>query len=290
MPPEPTDHLDLIAKLLAKAERTDHPAEAETFMARAQTLAARHSIDLAVARSHSAKSEAREAITEVTIVTGKPGTRGLAQYVRLLAGVSFANDLRPFISHDQSKVFLIGFPSDIEVVTALYGSLVIQMVRASESYLRSDERRNTVVTVWSERHRGYIKRPLHGSTARRDFMQGYAERIGERLRLARVEAEEAATAAEQAGRSAAGELSGPHTGSTSRDSRSSRSLVTTAIALREKARELDSYVTAYQKRMRIRGTWRVDRTRDGRHAGSWAAGTDAAERAHLGDAPRGIGG
>ena len=269
MPPEPTDHLDLIAKLLAKAERTDHPAEAETFMARAQTLAGRHSIDLAVARSHSAKSEAREAITEVTIVTGKPGTRGLAQYVRLLAGVSFANDLRPFISHDQSKVFLIGFPSDIEVVTALYGSLVIQMVRASESYLRSDERRNTVVTVWSERHRGYIKRPLHGSTARRDFMQGYAERIGERLRLA---------------------LTGPHTGSTSRDNRTSRSLVTTAIALREKARELDSYVTAYQKRMRIRGTWRGDRTRDGRHAGSWAAGTDAAERAHLGDAPRGIGG
>jgi hypothetical protein len=43
-----------IAALLRQAEGTDNPHEAEAFMAAAQRLATATSIDLAVARAHSA--------------------------------------------------------------------------------------------------------------------------------------------------------------------------------------------------------------------------------------------
>ena len=50
-----------IAALLRQAEGTDNPHEAEAFMTAAQRLATATSIDLAVARSHTAKREAAQA-------------------------------------------------------------------------------------------------------------------------------------------------------------------------------------------------------------------------------------
>jgi len=46
--------LERIAALLRQAENTDNPHEAEAFMSAAQRLATTTSIDLAVARAHSA--------------------------------------------------------------------------------------------------------------------------------------------------------------------------------------------------------------------------------------------
>ncbi|OOK71355.1 hypothetical protein BZL29_5942 [Mycobacterium kansasii] len=65
-----------IAALLRQAEGTDNPHEADAFMAAAQRLATAASIDLAVARSHSATRSAAQSPTQRTITIGTAGVRG----------------------------------------------------------------------------------------------------------------------------------------------------------------------------------------------------------------------
>ncbi|CPV93491.1 Protein of uncharacterised function (DUF2786) [Mycobacteroides abscessus] len=67
--------LSRIAALLRQAEGTDNTHEAEAFMAAAQRLATATSIDLAVARAHSAKRDAQARPTQRTITIGEAGTR-----------------------------------------------------------------------------------------------------------------------------------------------------------------------------------------------------------------------
>ena len=83
-----------IAALLRQAEGTDNVHEAEAFMAAAQRLATATSIDLAVARAHSATRTAAQAPTQRTITIGEPGSRGLRTYVQLFAGIAAANDVK----------------------------------------------------------------------------------------------------------------------------------------------------------------------------------------------------
>ncbi len=65
-----------IAALLRQAEGTDNVHEAEAFMTAAQRLATATSIDLAVARAHSAQRTAAQAPVPRTSTIGEPGTRG----------------------------------------------------------------------------------------------------------------------------------------------------------------------------------------------------------------------
>lgn len=64
-----------IAALLRQAEGTDNAHEADAFMAAAQRLATATSIDLAVARAHSATRTAATAPVQRTITIGAPGAR-----------------------------------------------------------------------------------------------------------------------------------------------------------------------------------------------------------------------
>ncbi|MSW43807.1 MAG: DUF2786 domain-containing protein, partial [Actinobacteria bacterium] len=63
--------IDRIAALLAKAERTDNAEEADAYLMKAQSLATAASIDLAMARSRTAKKEQREQPEMRTIVIGE---------------------------------------------------------------------------------------------------------------------------------------------------------------------------------------------------------------------------
>lgn len=66
-----------IAALLRQAEGTDNLHEAEAFMAAAQRLATATSIDLALARAHSAERTKAQMPVQRTITIGEPGRRGL---------------------------------------------------------------------------------------------------------------------------------------------------------------------------------------------------------------------
>ena len=126
-----------IAALLRQAEGTDNAHEAEAFMAAAQRLATATSIDLAVARSHSDQRTKAQTPVQRTITIGNAGARGLRTYVQLFVLIANANDVKCDIASNSTFVYAYGFAEDIDASHALYASLVMQMVRASEAFIGS---------------------------------------------------------------------------------------------------------------------------------------------------------
>ncbi|SEH56683.1 Protein of unknown function [Mycolicibacterium rutilum] len=165
-----------IAALLRQAEGTDNPHEADAFMAAAQRLATATSIDLAVARSHSDQRTKAQMPVQRTITIGNAGTRGLRTYVQLFTVIAHANDVKCDVASNSTFVYAYGFAEDIDASHALYASLVMQMVRASEAYIASG-----------------AHRPTPTITARINFQLAFGARIGQRLAQAREEARQEAT-------------------------------------------------------------------------------------------------
>src|SRR3954469_17994418 len=159
-----------IAALLRQAEGTDNEHEAEAFMAAAQRLATATSIDLAVARAHSDKRTKAQTPVQRTITIGNAGTRGLRTYVQLFTAIAHANDVKCDVASNSTFVYAYGFAEDIDATHALYASLVMQMVKASEAYIASGQHR-----------------PTPTITARLNFQLAYGARVGQRLADAREE-------------------------------------------------------------------------------------------------------
>jgi len=167
--------LSRIAALLRQAEGTANPHEAEAFMAAAQRLATTTSIDLAVARQHSAARNAATVPTQRVIAMGEAGTKGLRAYVALFAAIAGANDVKCDVTSNNTTVYAFGFSEDIDTTHTLYASLVVQMVRACDAYLATGDHL-----------------PTPKVTARLNFHLAFASRIGQRLADARDEARQEA--------------------------------------------------------------------------------------------------
>ncbi len=132
-----------IAALLRQAEGTDNMHEAEAFMAAAQRLATTTSIDLALARAHSAERTKAQMPVQRTITIGAAGTKGLRTYVQLFVMIGQANDVKCDVASNSTFVYAYGFAEDIDATHALYTSLLMQMVKASEAYIASGAHRPT---------------------------------------------------------------------------------------------------------------------------------------------------
>jgi len=150
--------------------------EADAFMAAAQRLATSTSIDLAVARSHSAARTNAQTPVQRTITIGNAGTRGLRTYVQLFVVIANANDVKCDVASNSTFVYAYGFAEDIDASHALYASLVMQMVKASQGYIASGSHR-----------------PIPTITARINFQLAFGARVGKRLAEAREQARREAT-------------------------------------------------------------------------------------------------
>ena len=266
--------LTRIAALLRKAEGTDNEHEADAFLQAAQRLATLASVDLAVARAHTEHRERRPVPTQRAVVIGESGKRGLRTYVELFLAIGRANNLTCDIARDSTRVHAFGFDTDIDMTETLYASLVVQMVRASDAYIKSGDfavekviKRVTVTTPgrnggWRREDR-YVARPVHATTARINFQQAFAERIGERLTAARQEAEQQAV---------------EHTPEAERSG--------VALVLRDKELELTNH---YKSNSTARGSWGGNRATSGYSERSRRAGDRAGRLARLG-AEQAIGG
>jgi hypothetical protein len=160
--------LHKVRSLLAKAESTTFPDEAEALTAKAQQLMDRHAIDralLADAGGDPGRPEGRTLLVEAPYARPKFG---------LLSEVARANRCRAVWNTRSRVATVIGFPEDQATVELLYTSLLVQATRAM---LASG-------TEAATRTRGY----------RHAFLTSYGHRIGQRLRLA---AEATARAAAQ---------------------------------------------------------------------------------------------
>ncbi|MET9830142.1 DUF2786 domain-containing protein [Streptomyces sp. NPDC006385] len=155
--------LTRIRALLAKAEATGFPQEAEALSAKAQELMARHSIDeaLLAARDHVRK----DAPGACRIGVEPPYEQAKAV---LLDAVATANHCRAVWNEPFGFSTVVGFEADLEAVELLYTSLLVQaqtaMTRA-EAAQRAGGRKRT-------------------KTFRQSFLAAYAHRVGSRLAAA----------------------------------------------------------------------------------------------------------
>jgi hypothetical protein len=157
----PTDRgrlLNRIRGLLAKAEATDHPAEAETFTAKAQELMTRHAVEEAVLRGHQHE--------EVPVASRRVHLQAPYAVVKaaLLDAVARPNRCRTVLLEGSDIAVLVGTPLDVDQTELLFTSLLIQATRA--------------MAEAGHRRAGSFDR---SATFRRSFLISYATRIGERL-------------------------------------------------------------------------------------------------------------
>lgn len=200
--------LEKIGKLLRKAENASTEEEAAAYQAMAQKIATKSAIDLEIARAHDIAGSRKPVLTNTSVRLGPRGKRGLSTYVDLFLAIARNNNVQCGMARDSTVIYPYGFDTDIEIVVALYESLVLQMVEASNAYIRKGEYKNEMiyreVRVKTEDWYGrpmydteYKKTPVPGQTARRVFQENFARTIGRRLRDARLDAEATAKTQER---------------------------------------------------------------------------------------------
>lgn len=163
-----------VRAILAKAESTNYPAEAETFTDAAQKLMARHSIDSAML-----------AAAEPDFARHGPSARRIgveAPYelpkVQLLNAVGDANRCRSVWTKEYGFVTLVGFAEDAAATETLFTSLLVQATRAMAAH------GSRIDLAGQSRTRSF----------RQSFLTSFAARIGERLaEVARSAEDEAAS-------------------------------------------------------------------------------------------------
>ncbi|MFE2939346.1 DUF2786 domain-containing protein [Streptomyces sp. NPDC059255] len=162
--------LTRIRALLAKAEATGYPQEAEALTAKAQELMARHSIDEALLADRTHRGDVPGACR-----IGVDAPYETAKAI-LLDAVAAANRCRAVWNSAYGFSTVVGFEPDLEAVELLHTSLLVQgtsaMTRA-EAAQRAGGRKRT-------------------KTFRQSFLMAYAHRLGERLAAATEQATEQA--------------------------------------------------------------------------------------------------
>ncbi|MGW2831064.1 DUF2786 domain-containing protein [Streptomyces sp. NPDC001286] len=151
-----------IRALLAKAEATGFPEEAEALTAKAQELTARYSIDEALL---AARAPAADTPGACRIGVEAPYEQAKAV---LLDVVATANHCRAVWNEPWGFSTVVGFEADLEVVELLYTSLLVQATHA-------------MTTAESAQRAGGRKRT---KTFRQSFLAAYAHRMGIRLAAA----------------------------------------------------------------------------------------------------------
>jgi hypothetical protein len=164
--------------LLAKAESTSFPEEAEALSAKAQELMARHALERAMVDPAPGGGSAATAVAR-RLWLDAPYTSAKSSLVHQVAA---ANRCRAVSLAALDLVTVIGWPTDLDTVELLVTSLLVQAGRA-------------MAARGSRGSRGGGSRTR---SFRHAFLLSYATRIGERLR------EADATAREEAVRSAGG--------------------------------------------------------------------------------------
>jgi hypothetical protein len=157
-----------VQALLAKAESTTFPEEAEALTAKAQELITRYAIDEAIAqqrRASGARPELRRLHIDAPYISAKAA---------LLSAVGRANNVE-VVYNTSGRATIVGFDSDLDTVELLFASLLVQ---ATASMLRVP-RDEVGPRVKAFRHA---------------FLLAFAQRIAQRLRAAREAATREAAA------------------------------------------------------------------------------------------------
>ena len=156
--------LERVRALLAKAESTTFPEEAEALSAKAQELMARYAIDRALL---GGVGDGRHGVGGRRIHIDDPYARPKSL---LLAEVADANRGKAVWSPDFGWSTVFGADDDLDIVELLFTSLLCQATAAMSAEGSSAE--------------GPLGRRARTKSFRQSFLLAYAARIGARLRRA----------------------------------------------------------------------------------------------------------
>jgi Protein of unknown function (DUF2786) len=157
----PEKSLATIRALLAKAEGTEFPAEAEVFAAKAQELMTRYSIDAAMLdRRHG--DDLAAGVHGRRVHIDQPYAK---EKVVLLSVAGSVNNVRVVYDDTYAMATALGFDEDLDVTDMLYTSLLVQASRALTN------------TNTSAKGSSQAASPAF----RRAFWLSFAHRVGERL-------------------------------------------------------------------------------------------------------------
>ncbi|MEV7309484.1 DUF2786 domain-containing protein [Streptomyces microflavus] len=246
-PPAPGEPrmLTRIRALLAKAEATGFPEEAEALTSKAQELMARHSIDEALIAARTRSTETPGAC-RIGVEPPYESAKAI-----LLDAVASANRCRAVWNGDLGFSTVVGFEADLDAVELLFTSLLVQgtaaMTRA-EAGQRASGRKRT-------------------KTFRQSFLMAYAQRLGSRL----ADTTERATAAADM--------------DTDTDTETGAGTAEGTSGLLPVLAARDVAVTETAERMFPRTT--TTRVRGATDLDGWNHGTEAADRARMGDHRKG---
>jgi hypothetical protein len=162
-----------VRALLAKAESTNYPAEAETFTAGAQAMMARHSIDHAMLAATGQAPADEPTARRIGIDNPYESPK-----VTLLNAVASANRTRAVWAKELGFATIVGHPTDLDTVEILFTSLLVQATAA----------------MTREGSRSYSGGGSRTRSFRQSFLLSYAHRIRERLTEATRQETEAVAA------------------------------------------------------------------------------------------------
>jgi hypothetical protein len=158
--------LSRVRALLAKAESTQFPAEAEALSAKAQELMNRHAFERALL---DADEHQPQTATSARLWLDSPYVDAKSH---LVAAIAAANRCKTVFHGDLGFVAIIGDPLDLDITELLVTSLLVQATRAMVAEGSRISRTGT------SRTRSF----------RQAFLLAYATRIGERLEEAASQA------------------------------------------------------------------------------------------------------
>jgi len=148
-----------VRALLAKAESTEYPEEAEALSAKAQELMNRHAFERALL---DADTQRQQTATSIRLWLDSPYVDAKSH---LVAAIAKANRCRTVFYAKLGFVAVVGEGMDLEITELLSTSLLVQATRAMVA------EGSQVTRVGTSRTRSF----------RQSFLVAYAARIGERL-------------------------------------------------------------------------------------------------------------
>lgn len=115
-----------IQALLDKAARTDNPAEREAYLEKAEQLMQKYSIDAAMLAEAKKLAGGKQEEPEKRVITFMPANDKLGnQWYNLIIAVAKHYDCE-FFGWTSGSGYLVGFPSNMDLVEMVYTSLRLQ--------------------------------------------------------------------------------------------------------------------------------------------------------------------
>lgn len=240
---------DKVTKLLTHADKAATEAERDTYIEKAEGLAATHAINLALLRKQQADAANGARERPITsdfyslMALSNQTYRNLA--VELGCAICNAHGVKCTIRGKSQYLTFYGFPEDVHLTELMLARVTPMMFEEASRYLKTPEHRTSGVAAVS---------------ARITFCQNFAYEIGRRLRAAveQSKKEVVETLAITDGNAA----------------------TSTELVLREKEIEVADYVEYEFKRLGVKGSWKGSST-NAWTGGAGEAGRTAAQNANL---------